>query len=160
MRNIYFKGSASGVRCSLLTSLSVNMIYSRIMRRVIVEKRIIAPAMSSLCVDTTPSSRCMHFYLLIRSHVRFLTLPRHASVGYAEVYLVHIYMSSFPANVLYCFILRFCEYGNTRRRTDLRTCFFSTLSNRHLHGKKICVPSFARRNTVLLVSVSEIELTQ
>ncbi|KYN23340.1 Disintegrin and metalloproteinase domain-containing protein 10, partial [Trachymyrmex cornetzi] len=43
----YSKGSAGGVRCSLLTSLSVNMIYSRIMRRVIVEKRIIAPDRST-----------------------------------------------------------------------------------------------------------------
>jgi len=125
------------VRCSLLTSLSVNMIYSRIMRRVIVEKRIIAPVMSSLCVDATPSSRCMHFYLLIRPHVRFLTLPRHASTGYSEVYLVHIYMSSFPASVSY--IVLFYAFANTGIREDERICvpcFFSTLSNRHLRGKK------------------------
>lgn len=77
----YSKGSAGGIHCSLLTSLSINMIYSRIIRRVIVEKRIIAPVMSSLRADATRRRRrdaCTFIYPLERA---FLDVATARQVG-------------------------------------------------------------------------------
>lgn len=139
------KRSAGGIHCSLLTSLSVNMIYSRIMHRVTSRENVLSLRWCRAC--TSPPSRRIHtfIYTLQRASLGVASLA--TLVGYVKAWLYTRDCSSLRMHLVP--IISFCSFiGRIREKNTgpVRTCFFSTQS----FMEKKCKALFVCRNIHVL----------